>query len=88
MRRAHALAVVHEAIRAVTQEPALGLADELSLVTGIGLDSLDLLEVAEIIASKSGVTFSDDELTNASIFQTVGTLVDAVRVKGLTGSPG
>ena len=47
-------------------------------VEGLGLDSIDSLEIAMILEEKYNVTLDDDPDTNREIFQSVRTLANFV----------
>ena len=48
---------------------------------GLGLDSIDALELAMALEEKYGVTIEDDPEKNASIFASLRSLTDFVRSK-------
>ncbi len=54
----------------VTEEPLFG--------EGLGLDSIDALELGMAIKKAFGVTFSKDPAENKKVFYSVGTLADHV----------
>lgn len=47
-------------------------------VEGLGLDSIDALEIAMVLEERYGVSLEDDPETNEKIFQSVETLADFV----------
>jgi acyl carrier protein len=49
---------------------------------GLGLDSIDALELAMVLEERYGVTIEDDPETNAQIFASVRSLADFVRTQG------
>ena len=49
---------------------------------GLGLDSIDALELAMVLEEKYGVTIEDDPENNARIFASVRSLADFVRSQG------
>jgi acyl carrier protein len=58
--------------------------DEPLFVDGLGLDSIDALELALAIQEKFGVATSPDDERNREIFYSVKTLAEFVR--GVTGA--
>jgi len=53
---------------------------------GLGLDSIDALELAMVLEERYGVTIEDDPEGNARIFASVRSLAEFVRTQG--GEPG
>jgi acyl carrier protein len=51
-------------------------------VEGLGLDSIDALELAMVLEERYGVTIEDDPEGNARIFASVRSLADFVRSQG------
>lgn len=49
---------------------------------GLGLDSIDALELAMAVASTYGITLTADDPDNRRHFRTVNTLAELVRAKG------
>ena len=49
---------------------------------GLGLDSIDALELAMVLEERYGVTIEDDPEGNARIFASVRSLADFVRSQG------
>ena len=61
-------------------------ADEIETDTalfaeGLGLDSIDALEIAMVIEERYGVTLDDDPEQNQQIFQSVRTLANFIAAK-------
>jgi acyl carrier protein len=51
-------------------------------VEGLGLDSIDALELAMVLEERYGVTIEDDPEGNARIFASVRSLAEFVRSQG------
>lgn len=51
---------------------------------GLGLDSIDALELGMAMKRAFGVTFSKDPAENRNVFHSVGTLADFIEGKGPT----
>jgi acyl carrier protein len=51
-------------------------------VEGLGLDSIDALELAMVLEERYGVTIKDDPEENERIFASVKSLADFVRSQG------
>ena len=62
--------------------------EEALFVEGLGLDSIDALELALAIQEEFGVTTSPDDERNREIFYSVKSLADFIRVEELTGKVG
>ena len=56
--------------------------DAALFVEGLGLDSIDALELAMVLEERYGVTIEDDPEGNARIFASVRSLADFVRAQG------
>jgi acyl carrier protein len=56
--------------------------DAALFVEGLGLDSIDALELAMVLEERYGVTIEDDPEANARIFASVRSLADYVRTQG------
>jgi acyl carrier protein len=54
-------------------------------VEGLGLDSIDALELAMVLEERYGVTIKDDPEENERIFASVKSLADFVRSQGQAG---
>jgi len=54
-------------------------------VEGLGLDSIDALELAMVLEERYGVTIKDDPEENERIFASVKSLADFVRSQGRAG---
>ena len=52
--------------------------DAALFVDGLGLDSIDSLEIAMVLEERYGLTLDDDPETNQEIFQSVRTLATFV----------
>jgi acyl carrier protein len=58
-------------------------------VSGLGLDSIDALELAMAIEKRYGVRFAADDAQNARIFASVRSLAEHIeRTRGLSARPG
>ena len=55
--------------------------DAALFVEGLGLDSIDALEIAMVIEERYGVTLDDDPEQNQQIFQSVRTLANFITAK-------
>ena len=53
-------------------------------VEGLGLDSIDALEIAMVLEERYGVTLEDDPETNERIFQSIASLGEFVMEKRVT----
>jgi acyl carrier protein len=53
-------------------------------VEGLGLDSIDALEIAMVLEERYGVTLEDDPETNERIFQSIESLGEFVMEKKVT----
>ena len=58
--------------------PAEIKTDEPLFGEGLGLDSIDSLEIAMVLEEQYGVTLDDDPDTNRDIFHSVGSLASFV----------
>jgi acyl carrier protein len=73
---------LRETLRALDLAPADASIDEHTglLGQGVGLDSVEALQLVTAIEERFGLTLEDDELT-ADRFRTVGSLIAYVREK-------
>ncbi len=55
--------------------------DEALFTTGLGLDSIDALELGMAIKKKYHITLSDDKEKNKQYFYSVSTIADLIRSK-------
>jgi acyl carrier protein len=78
--------LIVEALALEDVEPQEIETDAALFVEGLGLDSIDALELAMVLEEKYGVTIEDDPENNARIFASVRSLADFVRAQG--GEPG
>jgi acyl carrier protein len=66
-------------------EPSEIKTEEALFVEGLGLDSIDALELALAIQEKFGVTTSPDDERNQELFYSVKTLADFIRSESDAG---
>ena len=57
--------------------------EEALFIDGLGLDSIDALELGMAIKKKYNLTLSSDKDENSKIFYSVKTLADYIRGQGL-----
>ena len=55
--------------------------DEALFTTGLGLDSIDALELGMAIRKKYNITLDEDKEKNKQYFHSVKTLADLIRLK-------
>lgn len=55
--------------------------DEALFTTGLGLDSIDALELGMAIRKKYNITLDEDKEKNKQYFYSVKTLADLIRLK-------
>jgi acyl carrier protein len=77
--------LIVEALALEDVEPDQIQVEEPLFVEGLGLDSIDALELALAIQEKFGVATSPDDERNRQIFHSVKTLAEFVRSQ--TGAP-
>lgn len=58
--------------------PAAIAADEPLYKEGLGLDSIDILELALVVSKHYGFQFRADDQDNARIFRSLGTLTEHI----------
>ena len=73
--------LVVEALALEDVEPSEINTDEALFVEGLGLDSIDALELALAIQEKFGVATSPDDERNRELFYSVKTLADFIRTE-------
>lgn len=73
--------MIVEALVLEDVEPGEIETDAPLFVEGLGLDSIDALELAMALEERFGVTIHDDAEENQRIFASVGSLAEFVRVQ-------
>ena len=73
--------LIVEALALEDVEPAEIQTEEALFVEGLGLDSIDALELALAIQEKFGVATSPDDERNQELFYSVKTLADFIRAE-------
>ncbi|MBW4024543.1 MAG: acyl carrier protein [Proteobacteria bacterium] len=62
------------------EAPAASIDPELPLYKeGLGLDSIDMLEISLVVAQRYGVKLRSDDADNASIFKSLRSLTDYIQ---------
>jgi acyl carrier protein len=74
--------IIVEALALEDVKPEEIETDAALFVEGLGLDSIDALELAMVLEERFGVTIEDDPEMNAQIFASVRSLADFVRAQG------
>lgn len=73
--------LIVEALALEDVEPSEISTEEALFVEGLGLDSIDALELALAIQEKFGVATSPDDERNRELFFSVKTLADFIRAE-------
>lgn len=77
--------LIVEALALEDVDPAEINTEEALFVDGLGLDSIDALELALAIQEKFGVATSPDDERNREIFYSVKTLAEFIRAETSAG---
>ena len=78
--------LIVEALALEDVDPAEISTEEALFVEGLGLDSIDALELALAIQEKFGVATSPDDERNRELFFSVKTLADFIRTESKSSS--
>jgi len=73
--------LIVEALALEDVDPSEISTEEALFVEGLGLDSIDALELALAIQEKFGVATSSDDERNRELFYSVKTLADFIRAE-------
>jgi acyl carrier protein len=77
--------LIVEALALEDVDPSEISTEEALFVEGLGLDSIDALELALAIQEKFGVATAPDDERNRELFYSVKTLADFIRAEGAQG---
>jgi len=80
--------LIVEALALEDVDPSEISTEEALFVEGLGLDSIDALELALAIQEKFGVATSPDDERNRELFYSVKTLADFIRAESVENNAG
>ena len=80
--------LIVEALALEDVDPSEISTEEALFVEGLGLDSIDALELALAIQEKFGVATSPDDERNRELFYSVKTLADFIRAESPENNAG